>query len=118
MGRSPRASFANHAKSAASLKFVRGLDKLRCESLAIASMYAPPAHRYPQKQRRGTLAAPQRSLVANRVAQRGWICQAHRTRACQFVRLGGRCRRFPWGDEWRVCFCPKYLNATALTPEP
>jgi hypothetical protein len=43
MGRLPRAPFANDAKSAAPLKFVRGLNRLRCESLAIASVYAPPA---------------------------------------------------------------------------
>lgn len=42
-GRSPRAPFANTAKSAAPLKVVPGLDRLRCELLSIASVYAPPA---------------------------------------------------------------------------
>ena len=35
MGRLPRALFANYAKSAAPLKFVRGLNRPRCEALAI-----------------------------------------------------------------------------------
>jgi len=45
MGRLPRAPFANGAKSAAPLKLVRGVDRLRCDSLAIAWMHAPPVRR-------------------------------------------------------------------------
>ena len=45
MGWSSRAPFAKNAKSAALLKRVRGLNGFRCESLAMSSVYTPPAVR-------------------------------------------------------------------------